>query len=299
VHSITILEATAIASGASGKAGGLLGLWAYPQALVPLSYRLHAELAAEHDGPKRWGYRRVQCGSVAATVSKERVDAMRRNSNTSSVATASVKPLPTPAASESDTPSEDDTKDWEMLPKQNAAAVKLLGESVLPAGLDWLDKESIEGYREMGDPGTTETAQVHPFHFTTSIAALAQEKGVDIRIGAKVTKINHAKGEVDSVEYLDRETGQIKTICNVTDVVVSAGPWTGRLLPKSRIETLRAHSVVWDAEVTPYAVFTDIALPADYNPEHRAKRGQKRRHKGNVDPEIYARPFSEVYACGW
>src|ERR1700730_7096919 len=54
LHTVTILEATGIASGASGKAGGLLALWAYPSSIVPLSYRLHAELAAEHNGEKRW-----------------------------------------------------------------------------------------------------------------------------------------------------------------------------------------------------------------------------------------------------
>ena len=43
--SITLLEATKIAGGASGKAGGLLALWAYPNCIVPLSYRLHKEVS--------------------------------------------------------------------------------------------------------------------------------------------------------------------------------------------------------------------------------------------------------------
>lgn len=43
--SITLLEATTIAGGASGKAGGLLALWAYPNCIVPLSYRLHKEVS--------------------------------------------------------------------------------------------------------------------------------------------------------------------------------------------------------------------------------------------------------------
>lgn len=42
--SITLLEATKIAGGASGKAGGLLALWAYPSCIVPLSYELHKEV---------------------------------------------------------------------------------------------------------------------------------------------------------------------------------------------------------------------------------------------------------------
>jgi hypothetical protein len=43
-HTITLLEATKIAGGASGRAGGLLALWAYPSCIVRLSYRLHKEV---------------------------------------------------------------------------------------------------------------------------------------------------------------------------------------------------------------------------------------------------------------
>lgn len=49
-HTITLLEASKFAGGASGKAGGLLAFWAYPCFIVPLNYRLHAELAVEHVG---------------------------------------------------------------------------------------------------------------------------------------------------------------------------------------------------------------------------------------------------------
>ena len=64
VHTIHLIEATSIASGASGKAGGLLALWAYPACLVPLSFKLHADLATEHDGAERWGYRGVGVGQI-------------------------------------------------------------------------------------------------------------------------------------------------------------------------------------------------------------------------------------------
>ena len=63
-HTVTILEATKIAGGASGKAGGLLALWAYPSSIVPLSYRLHKQLSDEHGGEERWGYRAIHCGQV-------------------------------------------------------------------------------------------------------------------------------------------------------------------------------------------------------------------------------------------
>ncbi|KFA62193.1 hypothetical protein S40285_01656 [Stachybotrys chlorohalonatus IBT 40285] len=273
IHTITLLEAaSSIALGASGKAGGLLALWAYPTCLVPLSYRLHAELAAEHNGAHKWGYRRVGCGSIEAIVSKQKLAQLQD--------------------------SKEAGKAWEKLPKQDAAAQHLLAAGDFPQDLDWIDRESVQGWAEMGVPGTTETAQVHPMHFTTTIGKLAADAGVQVKTKAKVTKINTSKTGAQSVEFLDRDTNEAKEILDVTDVIVTAGPWTSKVLPRAKVEGLRAHSVVFEADVTPYAVFTDIELPSDFVPQHRAKAGQKRRHKGNVDPEIYARPFGEVYACG-
>lgn len=190
--------------------------------------------------------------------------------------------------------------EWQRLPKQDAKASALLHESVLPEDLDWINASLVREYAEMGLPGFTETAQVHPYLFTTSIAALARKGGTEIRVNAKVTNIGLNKSEtaVSSVEYFDRVTGATQTLEGVTDVVVAAGPWTGRLWPKTKVEGLRAHSVVFAADVSPYAVFTDISLPNDWVPAHRAARGEKRKHRGNVDPEIYARPGGEVYACG-
>lgn len=291
MHRITLLEAASIAAGASGKAGGLLGLWAYPECLVPLSYRLHRELAEEHGGAERWGYRRLTCGRIGAIVKPD--DLERLGSQTENGIITALRSVTSTEKSESG-----DSKDWEKLPKQDNKAARLLKNSPLPDELDWVNSEMIQWYEEMGEPGFTETAQVHPFYFTNALANLAKEKGVDIRIGVKVTKINQSKTAVRSIEYENRETSTNHTIDDVTDVVVTAGPWTGKLLPRSRVEGLRAHSVVYDADVSPYAVFTDIQLPTDYVPEHRARMGQKRKHRGNVDPEIYARPGSEVYACG-
>lgn len=286
LHTITLLEATSIAAAASGRAGGLLALWAYPDCLVPLSFRLHAELAERHDGANRWGYRRVNCGSLAANVSRAKLDSFEREKAVKKAAAGDVVGA--------------EGKEWEKLPKQDADAAALLAEARVPSDLDWVDPETMAGYAEMGGPGTTDTAQVHPLHFTTSMAELANEGGVDIRTGAKVTEIRTKKDKssVESVGYVDRETGEARSIDDVTDVIVCAGPWTGKVLPRSKVEGLRAHSVVWEADVSPYAIFTDISLPSDYVPAHRADKGQRRRHRGSVDPEIYARPFNEVYACG-
>ncbi|KAI1435930.1 FAD dependent oxidoreductase [Xylaria sp. CBS 124048] len=319
IHHITLVEATSsIASAASGKAGGLLGLWAYPVCLSQLSYRLHAELAAEHDGAARWGYRQLNCGQLVATVrgKDSKMKAKTANKHTSGKAKRanSGGNISTPAResqdvnasqpqdnnmpnlqqSEDHAQSPEDGKDWQRLPKQDEAAAALVRQSVLPANLDWIDSELVEKYGEMGLPGYTSTAQVHPYQFTNSIADLARAAGVDIRLNAKVTKIGMRPGSVQSVEYIDRVASQPRSILGVTDVVVAAGPWTSTLLPQTKVDGLRAHSVVFQADVSPFAVFTNISLPSTWIPSHR----RRRIHKGRVDPECYARPAGEVYACG-
>ncbi|KAK2602723.1 hypothetical protein N8I77_009231 [Diaporthe amygdali] len=324
LHTVTLLEATSIASGASGKAGGLLALWAYPECLVPLSYRLHRELAEQHGGVEKWGYRRLGCGSIGAIVANASTKARRAAKEAAQAKTPATQPgmsaleanghgngvTREPESSPAGTvdgqlengeaKADKDVKEWEKLPKQDEAATSLLADSVLPSDLDWIDHKLVQHYEQMGRPGYTETAQVHPFYFTTAIAELAREAGVDIRTQAKVAKITPSQADgTKTVEYEDRQhDGAARLITGVTDVIVTAGPWTGTLLPRTKVEGLRAHSVVYEADVSPYAIFTDIQLPSDYIPEHRAKLGQKRKHRGNVDPEIYARPFGEVYACG-
>ncbi|KAK4700841.1 hypothetical protein P7C70_g5401, partial [Phenoliferia sp. Uapishka_3] len=69
---IIIIEGSSIAAGASGKAGGLLALdWhgASTSSLAALSYRLHADLAAEHSGSTRWNYRLLDTLSISADFS--------------------------------------------------------------------------------------------------------------------------------------------------------------------------------------------------------------------------------------
>ena len=295
LHKITLLEASSIAAGASGKAGGLLALWAYPECLVPLSYRLHGELAREHGGAERWGYRRVGCGSLHAVVTEQALRAQDLRQSQAAVPNGSV---PNAALSAPSTEQEGHDRQWEKLPKQDEKAAGLLRDSRLPADLDWIQGNLVDHYAEMGSPGATETSQVHPYLFTTSIAELAREGGVEIRLKARVTKINHSRTAVTSVEYEDGETGNSRILDDLTDVIVTAGPWTGRILPKTKIEGLRVHSVVYDVDLSPYAVFTEIELPNEYSPEHRARKGQRRKHRGNVDPEVYARPGNEAYACG-
>ena len=269
-HSITLLEASKIAGGASGKAGGLLALWAYPREIVPLSYKLHAELAAEHGGDKRWGYRAVHCGSVAA---KGRMLVSHAKDGEGDQNSGHSFPLP----------------------KRDKNAMGLLASRGVPEDLDWVADDSVKSYSEMGTPKTT--AQVHPYQFTTSMAQLAEEKGVNIILGS-VLDIDKSGGAVKSVTYQDKETSQRHTI-PASDVILSVGPWTKSLYPSAPITSTRAHSVTIKSKtpISPYALFTEISLPSGFGRTDQFVKSQK-AHRKMVTPEIYARPEDEAYCCG-
>lgn len=262
-HKVTILEATSIAAGASGKAGGLLALWAYPSCLVKLSFNLHAELAKEHDGEKRWGYRTLHVGSLSA---KGRI----HTGNPGIVDGLVGK------------------EDGNKIPKVGSGKVKY-DKKGIPEDLDWFDQESLTGYSEMGTPSTT--AQVHPYKFTTSMADLAVEKGAKVILGMATGVDYTGTHGVKGVTYEDRETNHIHTL-PATDVILAAGPWTGRVFPEAPIEASRAHSVVIEADVSPYAIFSQIELPKEF------VKAARRRHVMSVSPEMYPRPDGTVYACG-
>ena len=269
IHQITLLEASKVGGGASGKAGGLLARWAYPSNLVSLSYNLHAALAEEHHGAERWGYRRVHCGQLNAR-----------------------------GRSLGGTNAQDKTQKRGMSvspDEHEKAASKLRNNTGLPKELDWFASDCVKAYAEMGDPSNT--AQVHPYHFTTSMAALAEEKGVNTVLGS-VSKINQQAEAVVSITYQDKGSSEFHTI-PATDVVIAAGPWTKSIYPSAPISALRAHSVTIrpSRPISAYAIFTEISLPPSFGRTSTFVKSKSSRHKV-VTPEIYARPNNEAYACG-
>jgi glycine/D-amino acid oxidase-like deaminating enzyme len=284
-HTITLLEATRIAGGASGKAGGLLALWAYPSSIVPLSFRLHKELAAEHGGASRWGYRAVHCGQIEAKAK--------------ALQTLSVKGAKNRPTDEKDGISTNDNGkgDSVSLKKRTKEAIGMLQAAGVPKDLDWIDANSISSYEEMSDSGST--AQVHPYLFTTSMVQLAEEKGIKVIYGS-ATSINTSKdGAVESVSYTSKEDGS-EQVLPASHVVLSAGPWTQQIWPDAPITATRAHSVTIrpTRPVSPYTLFTAISLPKDFYNNSNSPDRKIVRHSQTVTPEIYARPNNEVYACG-
>lgn len=296
LHTVHLLEATGIASGASGKAGGLLALWAYPRPIVPLSFKLHAELANEHGGESRWGYRGVGVGQIELNgrqlTGKENVIAqagvLDRKANGEN-GSAQGKGEELRGIHRSDVASDGNVDLSRVsLQKRSKESYKNLREMGMPDDLDWVAEESVLGYESMGSP--KDTAQVHPYQFTTSMAALAKEKGVKVILG-RVDKIDTAS-EGHVVHYTDNASHE-KTSLSATDVIITAGPWTKTVWPGTPIGALRAHSVTIrpSRPVSPYCLFTSLSLPANFKP------GPKSR-ASHVTPEIYARPNDELYACG-
>ncbi|KAI1964686.1 hypothetical protein LOZ58_001373 [Ophidiomyces ophidiicola] len=226
LHKIVVFEATGIAGGASGKAGGFLAIWAHPDNIAPLSYSLHKELAQEHNGVERWGYRRIKCGQLLAHVTPR-------------------------DASSSNTETLGSGKNHD---KQATSREKRAGS--IPADLDWFDPSMCLEFEDMGNMGAT--AQVHPYLFTTSMMKLAEEKGAKFILGS-VTEIELSEDRVRGLKYNDKETGESKSM-PVTDAIVAAGPWARTVFSRAPILAERAHSVVIrpTRPVAAYAVFTSI-----------------------------------------
>lgn len=113
---------------------------------MPLSYKLHQELAEKHGGAERWGYRAVHCGQIDmyGVLAKEK----NRKSKVKKAG------------------------DSVSLQKRTQKAIGLLRAAGVPKELDWVAAEGIQSYEEMGTPLTT--AQVHPYQFTTSMVSASE-----------------------------------------------------------------------------------------------------------------------------
>ncbi|KAL8860913.1 MAG: hypothetical protein Q9178_002668 [Gyalolechia marmorata] len=63
---VSILEASSIGGGASGKAGSIIATCGDLACIAPLSYRLHCELSNQHNGVDAWGLRNIHSADVDA-----------------------------------------------------------------------------------------------------------------------------------------------------------------------------------------------------------------------------------------
>ena len=236
--------------------------WAYPSEIVDVSFAEHVKLAEEHNGAERWGWRFVGCGSwegkgEALGESGTGVGkGGQRKSLEKTLGLDATAPIGVSSTRRADTG--------------------------LPDDLTWVKEELTTTYSPMSGPG--ETAQVHPYSFTTSMLELAKERGVQLVKGTAISI--ESDRHVTGVTYKDlSDTDRTETL-PATHVVLAAGAWSSSIVPSLPIAATRAHSVTIRPEagvtISPYVLFTEIIFPPSRL----------------VSPEIYARPDNEVYACG-
>lgn len=298
-HHITILEGKRVAGGASGKAGGLLAMWAFPQQIVPLSFQLHQDLSDEYQGEENWDYRRLTTVSLEADVQNVKDDDEAPSSAPSTTYNLKVPPPKkkkkkmTPASADTNSSEADyeDHDDIDMeLESNEIDAGNGSSPTTLPHDLNWIRTNLVKDWSSLG--GTDSTAQVHPYKFTHFLLLKAMESGaVDLILG-KVTQLQFddlgCAAGVSYVPTLDDEEAQKKAqevhIHDAQQVVLCMGPWTSRILPDCPISGLRAHSITIKPStgtVSPYAIFTELKVD----------------NNKYFSPEMYARK-DEVYVCG-
>ena len=282
-HYITIVESKRVTGGASGKAGGLLALWAFPQQIVPVSFKLHQELAKKYDGAKNWGYRRLTTVSVEGDISKKKVSHVKklREENEKS-----------PSPVDEDGSGKSEKKTSRTSSAKEVKRKKAQKKMPLPSNLKWIDPSLISDWNLLGDESTT--AQVHPYQFTTFMLKKCLETGcVELIIGkAEDIILDEDSGKCEGLIYKPSsakaqydKTSKERVELRGDKVIVAIGPWTSKILPDCPISGLRAHSILIKPEdmskITPHAIFTEL-------------RTDKQSF---VSPEIYSRK-DEVYVCG-
>ncbi|MCO5562829.1 hypothetical protein L7F22_016464 [Adiantum nelumboides] len=164
-----------------------------------------------------------------------------------------------------------------------------------PPELDWLAAEHVSSASSMGGSGTT--AQVTPLALVQHlVAAASKESNVEVRLATRAQHVTvNDAGHINGLVVRD-STGE-QTLA-VDDVVVAAGPWTGKLLTSllppglavpsfyrnaSRITGSRAHSIVVQSPkpTSAHCLFTDM---------HYGRQAGA--------PEVYCREDGTIYACG-
>lgn len=174
----------------------------------------------------------------------------------------------------------------------------------IPSDLTWVNEKLTDSYRPIAAKG--DSAQVHPYLFTTSMLELAIQNGVEF-IQGRVTSLETSCGRVAGVQYIpvsvDDDTSvelEVKTL-EANSVILAAGPWSPSLLLSLPIMAVRGHSIIINTPpspvasaitLSPHALFTSIALPSP------TSFASSRLETTTVTPEIYPRPDSTVYVCG-
>ncbi|TIB85242.1 putative cytoplasm protein [Wallemia mellicola] len=187
----------------------------------------------------------------------------------------------------------DGVNNWEYRPVN---ALSLLGQvgpkkgkldESKKKGAHWLNDNIVDKCTVMGTPPST--AQVTP---EALVKTLAEHSKADIVIASPVKISRDNDGKISSVRAETREGDNIEI--SATDIVLTAGPWTGRVAEKlltpaeakkCRVDGQRAHSIIvrpsQGRELSNHCLFTMV-----------------KERSTTHEPEIYCRPKGTAYICG-
>ncbi|POY72775.1 hypothetical protein BMF94_4184 [Rhodotorula taiwanensis] len=263
--SVSLIEGSQIAAGASGKAGGLLALdWHGPAtaSLATLSYSLHAQLAQELGGESKWGYRKLDTLSLSADLSSSTASSAAKKSRARKL-------------------KQDDLFNW--LNKELLTATDVLASQ----------ETTAQVHPELFTRAIAEQAQKEGVEIVYGTVDSLRRLDDAYEVTVSPRNADFPSPAADD----DATSGEPSARHLVFDqVIVAAGPWTGRLVSTlglgaaagraKAIRGSRAHSVVIrspEGKTLPaQALFTSI-------------KEQKGKH---AEPEIYNRPDGTAYACG-
>lgn len=247
---------------ASGKAGGFVAEdWFGPATaeLGELSFKLHRELAEQHDGQKKWGYSRSTGSSlvVAATKGKKK------------------------------------GKEW--LEQGGSRAEVAGGEKIEHytdgSGPAWMRKRAGNRVETISEEGGV--AQVDPKRLCEFLLRKSLENGVRLHQPSRATKVLGSKdGKLTGVVIRQADGSDEDVPC--TRLLIAAGAWTSKvfaeLFPDSSlripVSQLAGHSLVvrsprWTAEHESSGCHAVFASTSD-----------------SWSPEIFSRVGEEIYIAG-
>ncbi|KAF2766377.1 putative oxidoreductase [Teratosphaeria nubilosa] len=250
---------------ASGKSGGFLAAdWFGPASadLGELSFRLHKELAEEHDGRHNWGYSRSTGISLVEGLPSRKQKGSKNGG-------------------------------WMSEGGSRAEAAgmhEFQGPKVGPAWLKRRNGDKVDIISE-----AESTAQVDPLRLSQWLLKTSQEKGVHLHQPARAVRLCGDSETGNLGNILIRHDNSEEYTIPCTRLVVAAGAWSAQvyfqLFPSSSlklgISQLAGHSVVvrsprWKQEMEDkdgcHAIFTSM-------------------HSG-FSPEVFSRIGEEIYIAG-
>jgi len=262
---IHLIEASPrLFSSASGFAAGFCTADWYSGSVAPLgalSFRLHRELAAEHDGRRTWGYSRSTGtsmvpgrGAGAKTRTGRGEDRLRQN--------------------------EGESRD------------KLAGTHDFHSGAGpaWLTRREGDRIEVISEDDTT--AQVDPLRLCKFLLGEAMERGVRLHQPAKVVGVSVDNDSVMNGVRIKGEDGEYDIDCK--RLVITAGAWTAdvfaTLFPASKL----------GLPISQYAGHSLVVRSPRWTAEHEAEGCHAifSTDSSGYSPEVFSRIGGEIYIAG-